>query len=585
MHKARSLFFACAGLLGLALLLQRPATAAWPTDPLVNVPLCTAANDQFNPTMVSDGAGGAIVTWYDYRSGTNYDIYAQHVLASGAVDPAWPANGRALCTATNAQQYPTIVADGSGGAIVTWYDARSGTDNDIYAQHVLASGAVDPAWPADGRALCTAVNGQYEPTIVADGSGGAIVSWADYRGGTYSDIFAQHVLASGAVDPAWPADGRALCTAANDQFNPTIVADGAGGTIVTWEDYRGGMYRDIFAQHVLASGAVDPAWPADGRALCTAANDQYNPTIVADGSGGAIVTWEDYRGGTYTDIFAQHVLADGAVDPVWPVDGCALCTAAHSQHNPTIVADGTGGAIATWSDYRSSSDYDIYAQHVLATGAVDPAWPADGRALCSAAIDQLLPTIVADGSGGAIVTWEDRRSATYFDIYAQHVLASGAVDPAWPAYGIALCTAANDQLHPTIVADGSGGTIVTWEDRRSATYSDIYAQRVLANGQLGGDVVSVPREAPLAFALDPVRPNPTRGGTLTVHFALASPAAASLELFDVAGRRIAAREVGSFGAGRHALDLREGQHLAPGLYLVCLRQGTNTRVTRVAVLR
>ncbi len=96
--------------------------------------------------------------------------------------------------------------------------------------------------------------------------------------------------------------------------------------------------------------------------------------------------------------------------------------------------------------------------------------------------------------------------------------------------------------------------------------------------------MSVPGEAALAFALDPVRPNPTRGGALTVHFTLASAAAASLELFDVAGRRIAAREVGSLGAGRHTLDLGEGQHLAPGLYLVCLRQGTNTRVTRVAVL-
>jgi hypothetical protein len=86
----------------------------------------------------------------------------------------------------------------------------------------------------------------------------------------------------------------------------------------------------------------------------------------------------------------------------------------------------------------------------------------------------------------------------------------------------------------------------------------------------------------LTFALDPVRPNPSRGGTLTVRFSLPTDAPARLELLDVAGRRIASHEV---GVGQHTLDLGAGQHLAPGLYLVRLTQGANTRTTRVAVLR
>ena len=88
--------------------------------------------------------------------------------------------------------------------------------------------------------------------------------------------------------------------------------------------------------------------------------------------------------------------------------------------------------------------------------------------------------------------------------------------------------------------------------------------------------------APLAFALDPVRPNPSRSGSLTVRFSLPTDAPARLDLLDVAGRRIASHEV---GAGQHTLDLGAGQHFAPGLYLVRLTQGANTRTTRVAVLR
>ncbi|HET9325671.1 MAG TPA: FlgD immunoglobulin-like domain containing protein [Candidatus Eisenbacteria bacterium] len=465
-----------------------PALAAWPYHPLTNLPVCTAPGTQENPAAIADGVDGAIVVWHDFRNVDNgADIYVQHVLASGAVDPAWPADGRALCTATSPQVAAAIASDGAGGAIITWRDYRGGFP-DIYAQHVLASGAVDPAWPADGRALCTAAGSQEYPKIVADGAGGAIITWRDDRG-VDADIYAQHVLASGAVDPAWPADGRALCTAAGTQQSPAILGDGAGGAIVTWNDYRSGN-AGIYAQHVLSSGAVDPAWPAEGRALCAAVNSQGPSAIASDGAGGAIVTWNDLRtGGTNWDIYAQHVLASGAVDPGWPVDGRALCTAANTQYSAAIVSDGADGAIVTWHDYRSGIDYDIYAQHLLAGGVVDPTWPADGRAVSTAAQSQQYPRIVADGAGGAIMTWDDYRSGGV-DSYAQHLLASGMLDPAWPADGRALSTASGNQGNPTIVSDGMDGAIVMWCDTRGG-WGDIFAQRVAPFGRLGNPEAAI----------------------------------------------------------------------------------------------
>ena len=458
-----------------------PAAAAWPNSPFTNRALCTAANSQQSPMSVSDGAGGVIVTWQDLRSG-NLDIYAQHVLASGVADPAWPANGRALCTAANNQSSPTIASDGAGGAVVAWQDQRTPT-NDIYAQHVLASGAVDGAWPANGRALCVAVNDQTIPTIVSDGLGGAIVTWQDNRTPGAREVYAQRVLASGAVDGAWPVDGRGLCTAGWGE-TPTIVSDGAGGAIVTWQDQRGGGgSHDVYAQHVLASGAVDGVWPVNGRGVCLALSASQFPTIVSDGAGGAIITWHDYRNGLNNiDIFAQHVLSSGAVDGAWPVDGRSLCAAASQQTNPVIVADGAGGAIVTWNDQRFAN-YDIFAQHVLATGLVDGAWPAEGRAVCTVAGQQSNVAIAPDGAGGAIVTWHDFRNGN-FDTYAQHLLATGAVDGVWPADGRALSTAAGEQSWPTIVSDGAGGAIVAFQDVRTGSF-DIYAQRVARYGYLG----------------------------------------------------------------------------------------------------
>ncbi len=52
--------------------------------------------------------------------------------------------------------------------------------------------------------------------------------------------------------------------------------------------------------------------------------------------------------------------------------------------------------------------------------------------------------------------------------------------------------------------------------------------------------------------LEGARPNPAVAGQLTVAFTLPNAEPARLELIDVSGRRLAARDVGSLGPGRHS---------------------------------
>jgi hypothetical protein len=439
-------------------------TVVWTPD---GVAICAAADAQTSCQLAADGSGGAIVAWRDNRSG-NTDIYAQRVNAIGAVQ--WTADGVVVCAAANIQYYPGLISDGSGGAFITWQDYRGGSFPDIYAQGVGASG--ETRWTTDGVAVCTARYSQVFPCIAPDGSGGLIIAWQDRRGGGYGELYAQRMNAIGAAQ--WTTDGVGICTAPNTQSNPTMTPDGSGGAIVAWQDRRTGTSDDIYAQRVDADGVV--RWTTSGVAVCTAVYDQTNPRIVPDGSGGAIVTWQDYRGGISGDIYVQRVDASGV--PQWTAGGVAVCTADSGQTNPEIVSDGSGGAIVTWQDYRGGSSSDIYARRVSAGGVA--LWPADGIALCTAGYSQTLPRIAPDGSGGAIVAWQDERGGSNNDIYAQRVDASGAAQ--WTADGVALSTADYSQLFPQIVPDGSGGAIITWEDHRASGYGDIYAQRVDASG-------------------------------------------------------------------------------------------------------
>jgi len=135
--------------------LSNSSYTQWSTDPNVNNPICTTVNDQTYPLIISDSSGGAIIMWTDKNEGSS-DIYAQRIDANGIV--RWTADGVAISTASNDQSYPAIASDGSGGAIITWNEYRSGTNYDIYAQRIDASGMVQ--WAADGVAVCTAADYQ-----------------------------------------------------------------------------------------------------------------------------------------------------------------------------------------------------------------------------------------------------------------------------------------------------------------------------------------------------------------------------------------------------------------------------------------
>jgi hypothetical protein len=108
------------------------------------------------------------------------------IIAVPSVWACWVQDGVALCTATTSQWYPEITSDGAGGAIVVWWD---GSNWGPSTQRVNASGAVQ--WTANGVPLCT-VDGGSHPQITSDGVGGAIVAWGDTRNGSW-DIYAQRV--------------------------------------------------------------------------------------------------------------------------------------------------------------------------------------------------------------------------------------------------------------------------------------------------------------------------------------------------------------------------------------------------------
>ena len=387
---------------------------AWPADGLL---LVAAASDKSRPQVVSDGVGGAYVVWRDDRAG-NWDIYAQRVTRWGTIADGWPISGLPICSDPGFQDEHLAVSDGFGGLLVAWIDFRtkftfsvfakrvtldtsspsgwapdgnvavssvsqhfltglapngSGgvfvglvRDDDIFVQQLSSTGSRPAGWPTAGLAVSTLSVNQSETRVVSDGTDGVFVVWTDYRAD--GDIYAQRV--DGAAGFLLPSNGVPVCGSAGQQALPTATADGAGGVTVAWKDLRSGG-PEIYAQRIDPTGTAHPSWPASGRLLGGAGSTTgTNLAILGQEDGGAIVTWDDPTccPSVPRNIFAQKVTGDGGIATGWPAAGLLVCAETSEQQRPALTSDGAGGALIAWQDFRNGLDWDQFVGRVTSSG-------------------------------------------------------------------------------------------------------------------------------------------------------------------------------------------------------------------------
>jgi len=429
-----------------------------------------SANQQ-DAQVVSDGDGGAIVVWMDYRNDAG-DLFAQRVDRWGTVP--WSADGVAVCDTTGAQSWARLVPTDDNGAILAWHDQRSG-GYQVYVQRLDRYGVSQ--WQLDGLRMCLYASNQCCPEIATDGDGGAIVTWYDDRGADL-DIYAGRVNAGGTV--FYSGTGVEVCTASGDQRDPQIVSDGAGGGIIAWNDWRSGG-GDVYAQRV--DHGVNVLWVGDGVLAC-GSHFAGSLRATTDGAGGAVLTWSDDRSAT-ADIYAQRVDASGTA--VWTADGVVVCDAGGDQWAPEIVpCPYQEGVIIAWKDDRGFLD-DLYAQRLTSGGY--GWWTEDGVTVATGTGHKTNVRIVPDGEDGAFIQW---LLSSDYDMCANRILHTG-----WLGYPSPDITGVNDYPH-----DQGGTVIASWSasSRDRFPYRDVLRYSVWRTYLGDEPVVPEPVQPPAALA-------------------------------------------------------------------------------------
>ena len=594
---------------------QGTVAPGWPASGL---PVCRALQDQPPESMSSDGEGGFLVSWYDLRTNGEIDLYAHRVLRDGALAPGWPLDGVPVCTARNFQGVSSIAPDGTGGAYVAWEDDRDRLPTqgqNLYLQHLTATGAVWPGWPVNGLSVGPISGNQVRPALMPDGTGGVVVTWTNVTFGV-PDIYAQRILADGSVAPGWPALGLLVLL---EQRRSQIVPDHAGGFYIAagrsdsesmagWRaaasapEVRLGFDESFHAQRLTFGGALAPGWPVGGLVVCQPLpGSRVGLEAVEDGEGGLYLTWYDYRdpGG---EILAARVTPQGALAPGWTVDGTYLSErlTPAAEYAPVIAPDGRGGAYVVWEIARSwVPEVVSQIQHLAGDGTVAPGWPMGGsRVAPSQYMDD--PIVVPDSAGGAIVIWGE------FGLYAQRFAADGVVGVrlaltsaeataervrlAWHGAGASALEAQVERRGEATdwralgLAEATGADALTFEDR-DIVAGERYAYRLSyredrALRHTAEHWLDVPMAAALALA--GFAPNPSPGAA-RIAFTLPDDSPVTLEVHDIAGRLVMRRDVGALGAGRHVMPLDRTASLDAGVYIIRLRSAASQRTVRGVV--
>ena len=404
--------------------------------------------------------------------------------------------------------------------------------------------AAHPQWFPNGTAISTANFDQKWPAIISDNAGGAIIAWQDQRNGDW-DVYAQRVSQFG--ERLWSPDGVPIATAIANQSSVVLVGDGSGGAILVWQDdQQGNMNLDLYAQRVDASGAL--AWGA-GVPVSTSIGSQTNQVIVSDNEGGAIIAWVDFRNGNW-DVFAQRVNFLGS--RVWTNNGVAVVTNTSLQVGLSMVPDGIGGAIVVWEDFRDGTNGEVFAQRKNSAGG--DVWAAGGRAVTNGSDvsgDFGQPKAASDDQSGVIVAWHEGVTG---DLRVQHVDFFGNVN--WAAGGVSIGLYLPGGIH-SIIADGVSGAILAWERSVNVTNVEVFAQRVDAAGAKVWPVAGVNVSNAPGFQGEPAMASNGLGGAIIVWSQYDNTT-----LFDLSAQRIDASGALSPGPGGEVVSTAPGNELA-----------------------
>ena len=561
-----------------------PALAGWSADPVTVTPTSSAI-----PLVegCADGSYGVFVAWQE-GSPTGV-LRVQHLLATGVLDPTWPAAGASACNIVAARTELAALPDRLGGVYLLWKENTT-----LYATRIDPAGAVAAGWPARGRALGAVLAASPRPSVIEDGENGFSAAWTN---GSQVGI-AIHLGPANTGAGGWPNSPRAIGPFVDyyeTMYWPQLALAPDGGVFVAWasatsdEEVTPSAWR---LRRLDSAGLNAPGWPEEGLGFGAFHREVLGSTakgslvaVCPDGRGGAFlmignpVGPDPYGYGAAIENRLHRVQGDGLAAPDWPAGGLVLWTPPGNYHQDQAGAHPDYSYALRGSAEGALVGAPVYYSEFITTFGLaeyQETWPGTQG--------NLVGHELADaGDGGQFLASFSPSTEPYY--YGD--VAGIGIRRTPSAQGWKGWSESHSGEYGTwygdigLAATGDGGAVLLWSQVRESI--GLFARRFNPAGQ----VTAVEPAPPPTPSLSRLRFVPGLGVTATILLGSAEPA--RFELYDVAGRRIASQPVEL--VLMPAMDappeftLAGTARLPSGLYFGRLRVGATAVSGKVVVAR
>ncbi len=467
-----------------ALLCSLPlaALAQWSSNPAANLAIANFPGDQAVPKIAASGDGSTWLGWFDQRGGS-YAVYVQRLDAQGVETFA---HGGLLVS--NQPQSTSLVnwdliSDGAGGCVLAFTDTRAGSDLDVYAYRIDATG--QELWGANGVTLSNNADFEADPSIARTSDGYFVFAWANIPSPGPGSIRLQKLDQNG--NPQYIADGIPIFGQGTEKpaFS-SIAASDSGSYIVSWVRDTATFLSSRHVRSQKFDGAGNALWNGASPVLVFDASSvpiAHLPLLVSDGVGGALYGWHRATGPSGFDVLVQHVNAAGT--EVFPHNGVSVCNDPTTiELDPSLAYLPASGDLIVGFNKRNTNQsmWSLSVQRVSSAGAL--MW--GNNALDLIPIDNKQKSFIRclPFANGALVFCfnQSAPNSQSLDVLGFRVDGLGA--SVWTPAQLAVSSGPAAKGRLGAVIDASGVARLSWGDGRT-DISDIYAQNVNPDGTLG----------------------------------------------------------------------------------------------------
>lgn len=374
------------------------------------------AADQTSDTI----NGGALVAWRDSNTFGYSQIGVQKLDTDGNRDSTWNISeyGVSLSSGAVVDETPGIISDGNGGAFVTWIG-----DGLVYITKLDGiTGYVNSTWGTKNPTLNNPNLVRQNPKLLRDSTNGFVYLAFETRCATnasgVSITLMQYNETSGVLTGSHSIGSPVCPTISNPISLGNIDLDPSGNILLSYHD---DVTEQVYAQKFSSIGpGLESEWDPNGVLV---SNTDHNsiPRLASDNNGGAILVWEHHNaalgtgGDTASDIVIQALDQDGANK--WHETMLTDSTNTVFKINPKIASDDHNGAVIAWEQWSSDqTEKHIFSQHIV--NSIEQQTQYGQQLSNIPARQDTAPVIASTGNGSVAVIWPGMSSPP--DIFGQN---------------------------------------------------------------------------------------------------------------------------------------------------------------------